>query len=177
MARTLHYGVPAKTFHWLIVALLVTQYLIGWLMPDIHRGMTPGAPMMFHISSGVTILALTCARFAWRLAHPVEPAGSLTGWQRAVSQATHWLLYLLVFATTSSGWFFAANRGWTIRWFGLFDLPMPTGQDSALGRAIGRWHGTLEWALLVLVALHVAAALVHLVVYRDKVVARMLPTR
>ncbi|MBU6462226.1 MAG: helix-turn-helix domain-containing protein [Bradyrhizobium sp.] len=31
------YGTTAKVFHWTIVALLLAQYLIGWLMPDIHR--------------------------------------------------------------------------------------------------------------------------------------------
>ena len=44
MTPRLHYGTPAKIFHWLVVALLAVQYPIGWLMPDIHRGMQPGAP-------------------------------------------------------------------------------------------------------------------------------------
>jgi cytochrome b561 len=44
MAKQVHYDTTAKAFHWAMVALLVIQYLIGWLMPDIHRGMTPAAP-------------------------------------------------------------------------------------------------------------------------------------
>ena len=43
MTARLQYGTTAKVFHWLIVALLLVQYLIGWLMPDIHRGPKPGA--------------------------------------------------------------------------------------------------------------------------------------
>ena len=175
MAKELQYGVPAKAFHWLIVGLLIVQYFIGWLMPDIHRGMQPGVAMMFHVSFGVTILVLMSARFLWRLSHPVAPDGSLAPWQRAFSEAVHWLLYLLVFAVTLSGWFFASSRGWTIRLYGLVDLPMLTAASSALARAIGRWHGKLEWTLLIFVGLHVLAALVHLLVYRDKVVARMMP--
>ncbi len=34
MATRLQYDTTAKVFHWLIVALLLAQYLIGWLMPD-----------------------------------------------------------------------------------------------------------------------------------------------
>jgi cytochrome b561 len=68
-------------------------------------------------------------------------------------------------------------RGWTIRFFGLFDLPMLSVANSPVARAIGRWHETLEWALLVLVGLHVAAALLHRFIYRDRVMARMLPSR
>ena len=175
MTKELQYGVPAKAFHWLIVGLLIVQYLIGWLMPDIHRGMQPGTAMMFHVSFGVTILALMSLRFIWRLTHPVAPEGSLEPWQRAFSAAVHWLLYLLVFAVTLSGWFFASARGWTIRLYGLVDLPMLTAANSPLAQAIGRWHEKLEWTLLIFVGLHVLAALVHLLVYRDKVVARMMP--
>jgi len=172
----LQYGTPAKSFHWLIVALLVTQYLIGWLMPDIHRGMQPGTAMMFHISFGVVIMALTALRFAWRLTHPVAPESALPAWQRLSSEAVHWLLYLLVLLTTLSGWYFASMRGWTIRLFGLVDLPMLTAANAPIARMLGRWHETLEWTLLVAVGLHVAAALVHLFIYRDRVMARMLPT-
>ena len=176
MPRELRYGSAAKWFHWVIVGLLVTQYLVGWLMPDIHRGMLPGTPMMVHISVGVLILALTAARFAWRITHPIAPESSLPAWQRLSSEAIHWLLYLAVFATTLTGWFFASMRGWSIRLFGLIDLPMLTGADSPIARTLGRWHETLEWTLLVLVGLHVGAALVHLFIYRDRVMARMLPS-
>ena len=52
MTMRLQYGTTAKVFHWTIVALLAAQYPIGWLMPDIHRGMRPGAGMTFHVSIG-----------------------------------------------------------------------------------------------------------------------------
>jgi cytochrome b561 len=77
MTARLQYGTTAKVFHWLIVALLLVQYSIGWLMPDIHGGMKPGDAMTFHISIGTTILVLIVLRFAWRLAHPVAPENSL----------------------------------------------------------------------------------------------------
>ena len=27
----------ARTLHWLIVLMIVVQFLLGWIMPDIHR--------------------------------------------------------------------------------------------------------------------------------------------
>jgi cytochrome b561 len=36
-------------------------------------------------------------------------------------------------------------------------------------------HATLTWVLLGLVGLHVVTAFVHLLVYRDGVMSRMLP--
>ena len=175
MAKHLSYGATAKTLHWLIVSLLVVQYLVGWLMPDIHRGMLPGAAMTWHISIGTVILALIVARFAWRLAHPVAPESGLAPWQRLSSELVHWALYTLVLATTLTGWVFASYRGWSISWFFVAPLPMLSEANSATARAIGRWHENAEWALLILVGAHVAAALVHLFVYRDRVMQRMLP--
>ena len=92
MTSQLQYGTPAKIFHWLIVALLAVQYPIGWLMPDLHRDMTPGAGMTFHVSIGMTILALTALRLRCRLAHPVAPESSFPVWQRVSSEALLWLL-------------------------------------------------------------------------------------
>jgi cytochrome b561 len=37
------------------------------------------------------------------------------------------------------------------------------------------WHESLNWLMVVVVALHVAAALKHHFVDRDTVLARMLP--
>lgn len=175
MTARLEYGTTAKIFHWLIVALLITQYSIGWLMPDIHRGMTPGAAMTFHISIGMTILVLIVLRFVWRLMHPVAPEGSLTPWQRVGSGALHWLLYVLVLATSVSGWLFASFRAWSVPFFYRFPMPMLASDNTAAGKAIDGLHQTMEWTLLVLIGLHVAAALAHRFVYRDRVMQRMLP--
>ena len=175
MTARLHYGTTAKVFHWLIVALLVVQYLIGWLMPDIHRGMKPGAGMTFHISFGITILVLIVLRFAWRLTHPVAPENSLAPWQRLSSEAVHWILYVLVLATTLSGWLFASYRGWGVSLFYLFPLPMLAPENAAAGKAIDGLHQAAEWALLVFIALHVAAALAHVFICRDRIMQRMLP--
>jgi cytochrome b561 len=52
------------------VALLLAQFPIGWLMPDIHAG-PPGAAMTFHISFGILIRmppggAALSRRLNWR---------------------------------------------------------------------------------------------------------------
>jgi len=162
-------------FHWLIVALLLVQYPIGWLMPDLHRNMKPGAPMTFHISFGITILLLIVLRLVWRLTHPVSPESSLPRWQRLSSEIVHWLLYLLVLATTVTGWLFASFRGWSVSYFYLLPMPMLSSENEAVGKAIDGLHQAAEWTLLVVIGIHVATALVHLFVYRDRIMQRMLP--
>jgi cytochrome b561 len=175
MTDRLQYGTTAKVFHWLIVALLLVQYPLGWLMPDIHRGMKPGDAMTWHISIGIVMLLLIVLRFAWRLTHPVPPESSLPTWQRVGSEAMHWLLYALVLATTITGWLFASFRGWSVSFLFLAPMPMLSQGNPAAGKMIDGWHQAMEWSLLVVIGLHVAAALTHLFVYRDRVMHRMLP--
>jgi len=174
MPATLHYGMTAKVLHWLVVALLIVQYAIGWLMPDVHRG-PPGLPMVLHISLGIVILMVISLRLGWRLTHPVAPESSLPPWQRLSSEAVHWLLYVMVLATTLSGWLFASFRGWSVRLFYVLPLPMLAPGNAARARAIDGLHQILEWALLALICIHVAAALAHIFVYRDRIMQRMLP--
>jgi cytochrome b561 len=174
MTDRLQYGTTAKVFHWLVVALLLVQYLIGWLMPDVHAG-PPGAAMTFHISFGIVILTLIVLRFAWRLAHPVAPESSLPSWQRLSSEAVHWALYALVLATTLTGWLFASFRGWSISLFYLVPLPMLASKNVENVKALDGWHQAMEWTLLVLVGIHVVAAMAHVFVYRDRIMQRMLP--
>ena len=175
METRLQYGTPAKIFHWLIVALLLVQYPIGWLMPDIHRGQQPGAGMTFHVSFGILMLVLIVLRLAWRLTHPVAPEGSLQPWQRLSSGVVHWLLYVLVLATTVTGWLFASFRGWSLSFFYLLPMPMLASDNAAAGKAIDGLHQAMEWALLVAVGIHVAAAFAHIFIYRDRIMQRMLP--
>jgi len=87
----------------------------------------------------------------------------------------HWLLYALVQATTITGWLFASFRGWSMSFFFLVPMPMLASDNPAAVKAIDGLHQAMEWALLVMIGLHVAAALVHIFVYRNRVMQRMLP--
>jgi cytochrome b561 len=175
MTNQLQYGTPAKVLHWLVVALLAVQFPIGWFMPDVHDG-PPGRAMTFHISFGMTILALIVLRFVWRITHRVAPESSLPTWQRISSEAVHWLLYALVLATTMTGWVFASFRGWSVSYFYLVPLPMLAAKNNVAIHQIDGWHQVAEWALLIAIGVHVAAALAHIFIYRDRIVQRMLPS-
>ncbi|HZC76579.1 MAG TPA: cytochrome b, partial [Ktedonobacterales bacterium] len=150
------YGTVAKILHWLIAAILIAQFALGWLMPAVRRGMQPGAGMHTHISIGIVVLALIIVRLPWRMTHPVPPEPELPRWQRNASTAVHWLLYLLVFVTTLSGWFYASARGWALSFFGLLPLPALVREASPIGRAIGGIHESVVWVLLAAISVHVA---------------------
>jgi cytochrome b561 len=59
--------------------------------------------------------------------------------------------------------------------FYLVPLPMLASDNAAAGKAIDGWHQAMEWTLLVLIGIHVVAAMAHIFIYRDRIMQRMLP--
>ena len=77
------YTGTAKTLHWLIVALLIAQFIFAWTMPHIGRNTPVTTLISLHFTFGILILAVAIVRLAWRATHG-EPApdDGLPPWQR-----------------------------------------------------------------------------------------------
>jgi cytochrome b561 len=54
-------------------------------------------------------------------------------------------------------------------------IPMLASENAAAGKAIDGLHQAMGWALLAVIGIHVASALVHIFIYRDRIMQRMLP--
>ena len=172
----LGYAGTAKALHWVIVALLIVQFVLAWTMPDIKRDTKPDTLINLHLSFGALIVAVAIVRLGWRLTHrEPEPHDGLPPWQVQSARIMHWLLYLLLFVVPILGWMNASWRGFPVTVFGLFDLPKLMATRAPGFRWSGDVHGLLaNYAMLALVALHVAAALYHYFIRRDGVLQRML---
>ena len=59
-------------------------------------------------------------------------------------------------------------------WFGLFHVPQFTSPDKAAAQAWEDRHIFFAYVLLALIVIHLAAALWHHFVRRDRVTARMI---
>jgi len=57
----------------------------------------------------------------------------------------------------------------------LAPLPMLASGNAAAGKTMDGLHQAMEWALLVMIGIHVASAMAHLFIYRDRIMQRMLP--
>lgn len=170
------YSGVAKTLHWLILALLIAQFIFAWTMPHIGRNTPVTTLISLHFTFGVIILVVAVARLIWRITHrEPPPEAGIPPWQTATARIVHWLLYVLLFAVPILGWINASYRGMPIVMFGL-ELP-----KLIAARAPGwGWTGDIHvliatYVMLGLVGLHVAAALYHYIVRRDRVLQRMLP--
>jgi cytochrome b561 len=130
----------------------------------------------WHKWAGVTIFLFVVLRLGWRLLHrpPELPAG-MPAWQRKAAEATHVLLYLLMFAVPLSGWLMSSAKGFQTVWFGVLPLPDLLRKDTELGDLLQQLHMLLNFSMAALVLAHAGAALKHHFLDRDDVLVRMLP--
>lgn len=175
LPRDQRYSTVAIWFHWGIALLVLANLVIGIG----HDGIPALRSLMgAHKAIGITVLALTALRVAWRLGHRAPPyPASMAGWEKGLAHANQWALYLLLIAMPLTGWLMVSAPGPQPRpltWFGLFDLPLLPASNGAadLGHDA---HGLLGWVMVALIVLHVAAALRHHFIRRDHVLARMAP--
>ena len=61
------YSAVAQGFHWLIAALIVVQFTLGWTAQFLPLGARKIDRLDWHKSFGMTILALAVLRLLWRL--------------------------------------------------------------------------------------------------------------
>ncbi|CAB3780332.1 Cytochrome b561 [Paraburkholderia ultramafica] len=171
---TAGYNGLAKFFHWLVVILIAAQFVIGWTMPDIQKDTRPEGLIAWHLGVGAALIAVVLLRIIWRLVHSPAPA-QVSPFLRVVSHITHGLLYLALLAVPLLGWANASSRGWSVKLFGLLPYPAIAPVGSSVGYAMGDIHGYLAWVLFALIALHIAGALFHRFILKDRVLQRMLP--
>ena len=183
-AKAARYSTIAILLHWTIAALIVLQVILAGRM----EGRTPEAfaVLQFHKSIGVTVLLLSLARLAWRLAKPPPPEpATLAGWEKALSLGVHWAFYAVMIGMPLTGWIMVSASKielptllyGTIPWPhipGLAELaPGPKKAWRDFGIA---GHGLIIKGFYGLIALHVAGALKHQFLDRETpVLSRMAP--
>lgn len=170
------YSGVAQSLHWLIAALIVTQFALAWTADDLPLGAHKLAVLARHKSFGMTVLALAIVRALWRAAHPPPalPPG-MTPIERALARATHLLFYVLLFAMPISGWLMSSAKNYSVSWFGLFTWPNLIAPSKPAFELLKTTHHYLGGFLFAVAALHVAAALKHHFWNKDDVLNRMLP--
>jgi cytochrome b561 len=171
----LRYSGAMMAIHWATAILMATVVVLAWILPG-GRAADGSALLMLHRSVGLVLLALTAVRLSLRSAQPA-PAESdaVSRLENLAARLTHVLLYFILIAMPISGFLWTTSRGTDVSVFGLFAIP-PLWPASETLRAIAKTlHSGGQFAVYVVVGLHAAAALFHLIVRRDDVMARMLP--
>ena len=170
------YGRTAMAFHWTIALLIALMFVLGWTMDAEQRHSSHITAVDFHMTIGVVIMALVVLRYVWRRRNPPPPLPAhMSRLERLVAECGHAALYLLTFAIPVVGLAMVIVEGEAVLLFGLIDLDNETKRPE-VAELLAGWHKWLGWALLAVLAGHVAAALRHHFLLRDDVLRRMLPS-
>jgi cytochrome b561 len=173
---TRSWGVVSQSLHWLIVLLIIMQWVIMQRAEALPMGSDKIFAIGMHKSFGMTVFALAIIRLVWRWANPVPTLDGLAKkWERVLAGLSHLLLYGLIFAMPLTGWLMSSARNFPVSWFGVFTFPDLVAPDKALYERMNDLHHALFLALLVVALLHVAGALKHQFIDRNEVLRRMLP--
>lgn len=168
------YTAVAIILHWVVAALVLGQFALGWWMQEIPK-QPPGARVEafnLHKSVGLLIAALMLARIAWRLGHPAPPHAPMPRWQLYLARATHLSFYVVLVALPLSGYLGSAFSGFPVKFFGI-TLPAWGSKSVALKEWMSAAHLWLGWALALAFALHMAGIVKHTLVDRDGLLRRM----
>ena len=172
----LRYTAGAKLAHWVIAALVAVQYFAALNMGPLEEGMPADALANLHVTVGPIVLLLAGWRLIARLREPVSQLPDIPVWQQKLASLTHTLLYVLLVVIPPLGVLTAQNEGALFRVLWVIPLPSVVPPGSPLGEFGETAHVTLAlFVLPPLLALHIAAALYHWVIRRDRVMQRMLP--
>lgn len=172
---TTSWGRVARYLHWIMAALLMGQVLLGRYAHALERSPEKLNLMMWHKSIGISLLLLMSARLAWAWINPApNPPPGTAAWVRSASRLSHAGLYVLVIAIPVSGWLMNSAKNIPFRLFRVVPWPNLLRPDAGLGRFFEFWHNQLVTLLLVLLCIHVAAALWHHFYRRDTTLKRML---
>lgn len=168
------YTWPAVLLHWLMALLVLGMLALGLYMSGLPKGPERSAMIALHKSIGLTLVLLLALRVAWRASHAPPPyPGAMPRWQQRAAHANAIALYVLLVLQPLSGYLSSSFSGYKTSWFGL-PLPYWGWESPELNAFFHSIHVVCSRLLMLLIALHLGAAILHALVRRDGVVRRML---
>lgn len=158
-------------FHWATALLVALQWLGAQVIDWFPRGPLRVDARSVHIVGGLLLAGVILGRLIWRSRWGlrVPPMGARP--MVLAAKTVHVGLYLLVSSMVLVGIALSWVRGDTI--FNLFSIPAYDPGNRGLVGQVHEIHETIGTLILILVGLHVAAALFHHYFLRDRLISRM----
>lgn len=187
---TSQYGSVAKWIHWITALCFLLAYItIHYSHRLEFRSPEYMTVIYLHASLGITVGVLFLPRLIWRQINPEPELDPAPKWQHRAAKSAHWALYFVLIAMPLTGWF-----GFGIPWFeyfGMFEIPSFLGTGifetplvTNLGLTFEEWEAPLDYfhknimgqkVLILLLLVHIGAALYHHFGAKDDTLRRMLP--
>lgn len=179
----------AIAIHWLTALLIIGLLAVGKFMTGLDANDTLRFTLtQSHKTFGILVLTLSILRILWRLTHraPAHPAHA-PSWEKWAANLSHFAFYALILVLPLSGWAMVSVSSLNIDTFLFNRIPLPhipilewlnvsegAAQDS-LEHRFHSVHHVAGTVLIVLLIVHVGAALKHHYIDKDDVLRRMKP--
>jgi superoxide oxidase len=169
-ARRDRYDPLSQALHWATVALVLATFALA-LWPELAKGSAS-----LHKSLGLALFFAVLLRLGWRLTggtgggRPDGDGDALT----LAAKAVHGALYAALLAVPLLGWLHLNSKGIGVSMFGL-SMPTLADPDRDLARLLFQVKRWFAYGMLSAIGFHATAALAHHYVFRDGVLASMLP--
>lgn len=172
-----------------MAALVLFQLGWGWRLYFLPPGYEKLEGYALHALVGFILLGLAFLRAGWRIIAAfvlpdLEKPEDLPGWQKFAAELVHFGLYVMMFALPLTGWLMVSQTapgGEFALPFGMTApaFPLPAELDfvdrAAWEQRAESAHLALVWITLLLLFLHIGAALKHYFIDKDDVLGRMIP--
>lgn len=165
------YGAVAISIHWLSALLILILLYSGFRAAGVEDAVAKAAQLRIHLPVAILILALTTFRIFWWLRHDDKPAplAGATPLQERLARVAHVLLYVVMLGMVASGVGMTVASG---------AAPSIFAPDVSALPDFWRYpprvpHGLGARLMVALLGLHVAAALYHHFVRRDRIFQRI----
>lgn len=167
------YSKRTAFLHWAVFILVIAAFYLGHQLDESRDAAAKLSMYPFHFLLGNSVLLLTLLRIYFRKQDGEPLPANANPLLNKVAAATHLLMNLTVIAVTFSGLVTAATSG-------VIDA-LKTGDVKLIPDfhrvAAKEFHELFIGILVALVLLHIAAALYHQFIVKDKLLRRIMIRR
>ena len=166
------YGLLAKLFHWITFVILILQIPFGFYLVDLEFSDRRIDLENIHILIGIIVFYITLLRLIWKFfnSSPTDGNSFFRG-QIIIAKINHFFLYLSIFAITVSGVLKKLYMGEKLNF--LFFKYSFNKDNFQLADLYYEVHIYANYLLIVLVAVHILAVIVHHFIFKDKILDKI----
>ena len=167
------YGLLAKLFHWVTFIMLIAQIPFGFYLVGLEFSDRRIDLENIHILIGITIFYFVLLRLIWKLFNPSPKSEhNFFKGQNLIAKTNHFLLYVGIFAITISGVLKKLYMGEKLNFF-IFQYAFKE-SNFQLADSFYAVHIYANYLLIALVSLHILAVITHHILFKDKIIKKML---
>ena len=168
------YSPLAKSLHWIIALFIYANLYLGFTLHSSHIGIERMRLIHLHKSIGLTVFLLFFLRAAMALIRYNQRHTFQRHLSQKLIQWSHVGLYLLLFLMPLSGITMSMSLGYYVSLFNIVSIPPLIPENMAVFHISHTAHAVLAYLLIGLLVLHVAVALYHHFILKDRYLSKML---